>query len=220
MTWNHELNSYVWKWFKSHAQGMFARRGETKLIATPYEVNLRRNGIWRHWRLMWLKWLYFLDLEYRYVVLSRGCNTNHRQVSSAQTNQTQVLTWEKTLSTSHALSDLEAFSWLGWIVLETSFPKSPRSLKTEFGVKSYGIFYEMTYAIFLSCGSAVNFRSSAAGWSSSVAPVQVITANFRIGSIYTHPTPPDEAVGSHFIPNSFQAICEFSVTPLFVRVSD
>ena len=26
------------KWFKSHAQGMFAQREETKLIATPYEA--------------------------------------------------------------------------------------------------------------------------------------------------------------------------------------
>ena len=28
----------------------------------------------------------------------RGCNTNHRQVSSAQTNRTQVLTWDKHLA--------------------------------------------------------------------------------------------------------------------------
>jgi hypothetical protein len=30
---------------KSHAQGMFAQREETKLIATPREAILRRNGI-------------------------------------------------------------------------------------------------------------------------------------------------------------------------------
>jgi hypothetical protein len=39
-----------------------------------------------------LKWLYCLDIEYMYAVLSKGMYTNHKQVSSAQTNQTQVLT--------------------------------------------------------------------------------------------------------------------------------
>jgi hypothetical protein len=46
---------------------------------------------------------------------------------------------------------------LGWIALETSFMKSPRSLKTEFGVKSYGIFREVTCAVSWSYGSAANF---------------------------------------------------------------
>jgi hypothetical protein len=152
-----EVNSYVWKWFKSHAQGMFARRKETKLIANPYEVILRRNDIWRHWRLEWLKWLYSLNLEYRYAILLRGCNTNHRQVSSTQTNQTQVLTWEKTLSTTPALVDFGACSLLGWIALETSFSKSPKSLKMEFRVKSYDVFREVTCAVSGSCGNAANF---------------------------------------------------------------
>ena len=93
-----------------------------------------------------------------------GCNTNHRQVSSAQTNQTQMLTWEKTLSTPPALSDLGACSPQSWIALETSFPEIPRSLKTEFGVKSYGVFNELTCAVSRSCDSAANFRSSAAPW--------------------------------------------------------
>jgi hypothetical protein len=103
-------------------------------------------------------------IEYMYAVLSKGMYTNHKQVSSAQTNQTQVLTWEKTLITAPALFDLRVCSWLGWIALETSFRESPRSLKTEFGVKSYDIFCEVTYAVFQSCGSA--------------APVQIITASF------------------------------------------
>ena len=76
------------------------------------------------------------------------CNTNHRQVSSAQTNQTQVLTWEKHISTTPALVDFGACSLLGWITLKTSFLESPRSLKTKFEIKSYGIFYEVTYAVF------------------------------------------------------------------------
>jgi hypothetical protein len=46
---------------------------------------------------------------------------------------------------------------LGWIALETSFMKSLRSLKMEFGVQSYGIFHEVTYAISWSYGSAANF---------------------------------------------------------------
>ena len=90
-----------------------------------------------------------------------GCNTNHRQISSAQTNRTQVLIWEKTLSTTPALVDLGACSLLGWIALETSFPDSPRSPKMEFRVKSYDVFREVTSVVFQSCGSAANFRSSA-----------------------------------------------------------
>jgi hypothetical protein len=35
------LNSYVWKWFKSHAQVVFAQREETKLIATLCEGIMR-----------------------------------------------------------------------------------------------------------------------------------------------------------------------------------
>jgi hypothetical protein len=69
-----------------------------------------------------------------------GCNTNHRQVISAQTNRTQVLTSEKTRRTTPALVDLGDCSLQGWIALETSFPKSLRSLKSEFEVKSYGVF--------------------------------------------------------------------------------
>ena len=83
-----------------------------------------------------------------------GCNTNHRQVSSAQTNWTQVLIWEKHISITLSLVYLGPFSWLGWISLEISFPESPRSLKTEFGVKSYGVFREVTYAVLGSYGSA------------------------------------------------------------------
>ena len=89
---------------------------------------------------------------------------NHRQVSSAQTNRTQVLTWEKHISTTPALVDLGACSWMGWIALETSFPESPRSLKTEFRVESYGVLCEVPCAVFQSCGSAANFHSSAAPW--------------------------------------------------------
>ena len=60
---------------------------------------------------------------------------------------------------------------------------------------------------------AVLHRGSAASRSGSAAPIQVIMASFRIamasfgiGSIYTHPTPPSEAIGSHFTPNPFQAL--------------
>jgi hypothetical protein len=31
--------------------------------------------------------------------------------------------------------------------LETSFPKSPRTLQTELGVKSYGFFFKVTCAV-------------------------------------------------------------------------
>jgi hypothetical protein len=93
-----------------------------------------------------------------------GYNMNHRQVSSAQTNRTQVLTWEKHISTIPVLVELGACSWLGWIALETSFLKSQRSLKIEFGVENYGIFREVTCAVFQSYWSAINFRSSAASW--------------------------------------------------------
>jgi hypothetical protein len=93
-----------------------------------------------------------------------GCNTNHIQVSSAQTNRTKVLTWEKHISTIPELVDLGACSWLSWIALGTSFLESLRSLKIEFRVESYGIFREVTCAVFQSYGSAANFRSSATSW--------------------------------------------------------
>ena len=116
VTWSHEVNSYIWKWFKSHAQGMFAQREETKSIATPYEVK------W-YWEEMVYK-----EIEdssgwnvYILVILSKVCRTIkgdaiwtiYRQVSSAQTNQTQVLTWEKHIGTTPELFDLGACSWLG-----------------------------------------------------------------------------------------------------------
>ena len=50
----------------------------------------------------------------------------------------------KHISTTLALVDLGACSLLGWITLKTSFLESPRSLKTEFGVESYGVFCEVT----------------------------------------------------------------------------
>ena len=143
----------------------------------------------------------------------RGCNMNYRQVSIAQTNKTQVLTWERHISTTPALVDFGACSWLDWIAIETSFPESPRSLKTEFEVKSYGVFNEVTCAVSGSCDSA--------------APVQVIMASFWTATaslcevaINTHPTPPGIAADAPTIPNPSQAICELSLTSLFVRVSD
>ena len=98
VTWSHGLNSHVLKWFKSHAQGMFAQREETKLIATPYEViwekmayeDIEDSSGWNGYILLILS----IGMPY----YQGGCNTNHRQVSSAQTNQTHVLTWEKNLS--------------------------------------------------------------------------------------------------------------------------
>ena len=123
VTWSHGLNSHVLKWFKSHAQGMFAQREETKLIATLYEAiwkemayeDFEDSSGWNGYVLLMLS----IGIPY----YQRGCNTNHRQVSNAQTNWIQVLTWEKHISTTLALVDLRACSWLGWIALETSFRK-------------------------------------------------------------------------------------------------
>jgi hypothetical protein len=39
------VNSYVWKWFKSHAQGIFARGDETRRLQKIYEVILRKKII-------------------------------------------------------------------------------------------------------------------------------------------------------------------------------
>ena len=106
VAWSHEVNSYIWKWFKSHAQGMFAQREETKLIAIPYEAiweeivyeDIVDSSGWNGYVLLMLS----IGMPY----YQWGCNTNHRQVSSAQTNRTQVLTWEKTLCTTSKLVDL------------------------------------------------------------------------------------------------------------------
>ena len=64
--------------------------------------------------------------------------------------------------TTLTLVDLWDFSWLGWIALETSFPKSLRSLKMEFGVKRYDIFREVTCAVSESYDSAAHKGGSAA----------------------------------------------------------
>ena len=100
VAWSHEVNSYIWKWFKSHAQGMFAQRDETKLIATPYEA------IWEE--------MAYEDIEdssgsngYILLILSigmsyyqGGCNMNHRQVSSAQTTSSILKFTAKTVYTT------------------------------------------------------------------------------------------------------------------------
>jgi hypothetical protein len=39
------VNSYVWKWFKSLAQGIFARGDETRRLLRLYEVILRKRII-------------------------------------------------------------------------------------------------------------------------------------------------------------------------------
>ena len=72
---------------------------------------------------------------------------------------------------------------MGWIALKTSFLESPRSLKMEFRVKSYGVFREVTCAVFRATTVARIFapvlhRGSTVGWRSSATPVQVITAYF------------------------------------------
>ena len=72
-----------------------------------------------------------------------------------------------------------------------------------------------------------NFHSSAASFSGSAALLQVITASFLTATaslcgvaINTHPTPSGVAADAPTIPNPSQAICELSLAPLFVRVSD
>jgi len=123
----------------------------------------------------------------------KGWNMKHRQVSSAQTNWTQVLTWEKHNRTTFALVDLGAFFLVGVISLEIRFSGSPRSLKSEFRVKCYGVFHEMTHDVFQSYISAAHFVA-----------VQIITASFRaLTSFYevdicTHLTPPGEATGTGY----------------------
>ena len=49
---------------------MFAQREETKLIAIPYEA-ISEEIVYEDIE-DWLKWLYSLDLKYRYAILSRG----------------------------------------------------------------------------------------------------------------------------------------------------
>jgi hypothetical protein len=153
------------------------RNGSSNMLKVWLLEEVRQSWLQPLMKWIWEEMIYE-DIEdssdwnsYILLILNIGmsyyqeeCNTNHRQVSSAQTNQTQVLTWEKTLSTTPALSDLEACPWLGWIALATSFLESLRSLKTEFKVESYGVFCEVTCAVFQSCGSAVNFHSSTAPW--------------------------------------------------------
>jgi hypothetical protein len=39
------VNSYLWKWFKSFAQGIFAQGDETRRLQRLYEVILRKRII-------------------------------------------------------------------------------------------------------------------------------------------------------------------------------
>jgi hypothetical protein len=117
---------------------VYSKRGD-KVDCTPHEAILRRNDIWRHWRLKWLKGYILLIFSIGMPYHQGGYNTNLWQVSSAQTKRTQVLTWEKTLSTAPALVDLGACSLLGWIALETSFPK--KSKITVNGVRSKKLWH-------------------------------------------------------------------------------
>jgi hypothetical protein len=114
-----------------------------------------------------------------------------------------MVTWEKTLSTTPTLVDLEVCSLLSWIALETSFSESPRSLKMEFGVKSYGVFREVTYAVLGSYDSAMNFWDSVARQVRQCHTLQTITNSFWTATaslfgvgINTHPTPPGEAANA------------------------
>jgi len=62
----------------------------------------------------------------------------------------------ETYSTMPTFIDIWVCSWLGWIVVETSFLEGLRSVKLEFKVKSYCIFREVTYTtIFECCGSVI-----------------------------------------------------------------
>ena len=134
------------------------------------------------WLQPLMKWYWeemaYKDIEdssgwigYILLILSIGmpyyqerCNTNHRQVSSAQINQTQVLTWDKHISTTPELVDLRDCSYMGWIALKTSFLESPRSPKTEFGVKNYGFFRMVIYAIQKIHGGSARLRWGSGPW--------------------------------------------------------
>jgi hypothetical protein len=70
----------------------------------------------------------------------------------------------------------------------------------------------MTCAVSGSCGSAADFRDSAAGKSGSATPVQVTTASFWGVAIYTHPTSPGDAADIQITPNLSNAIWELSLT--------
>jgi hypothetical protein len=44
---------------------------------------------------------------------------------------------------------------LGWKALETSFFGKSKIIENEFGVKSYGVFREVSCVVFVGCVSAV-----------------------------------------------------------------
>ena len=162
VTWSHEVNSYIWKW-SSH-------------MLKVCLLKERRQS----WLQPLVKWYWeemaYEDIEdssgwngYILLIFSIGmpcyqgrCNTNHWQVSSAQTNQIQVLTWEKHNDATLALVGFGAFYLLGWKALETSFPESPRSPKTEFGVKSYGFFRMVIYPVLKTRGGSARLRGGSA----------------------------------------------------------
>ena len=73
--------------------------------------------------------------------------------------------------TTLALVDLEiSLGWAGQLSKQ-AFQKVQDHYKTEFGVKRYDVFREVTCAVSESCGSATHKGGSA-------APVQVLMASF------------------------------------------
>ena len=60
--------------------------------------------------------------------------------------------------TQHLHFGFGAYFWLGWKALKTSFLESPRSPKTEFGVKNYGFFRMVIYAIQKIHGGSARLR--------------------------------------------------------------
>jgi hypothetical protein len=133
-----------------------------------------------------------------------GCNMNHRQVSSAQTNRTQVLTWEKHLALHLHLLILGLFS-AGLGSPRNKLSRMSKITENRVRSKKLWLFPRGDLCCFWEDGSAV--------LQGHCRPCTVITASFRILTTsssgmrkYTHPTAPGRAADAPDLPNPFQSL--------------
>jgi hypothetical protein len=138
------------------------------------------------------------------------CNTNHRRVSSAQTNRTQVLTWEKHLALYLQLLILGLFSARLGSPRNKLFRMS-KTTENRVWSKKLWLFSVRWLMLFLrgrQCRPCTVTMTSF--W--------ILTASLSGMSIYTHPMAPDRAADAPDLPNPFQSLVWALPNPLFVRV--
>jgi hypothetical protein len=158
----------------------------------------------------WISYILFI-LSIGMSYYQGGCNSNHRQVSSAQTNRTQVLTLEKHLPLHLHLLILGLFS-AGLGSPRNKLSGMSKITENEVRSKKLWLFLWGELCCFWEGSSA-----ALQGW--QCRPCTVIMASFRIlmaslsgMSIYTHPRPLVMLLMLQTFQTLSKALCELSLT--------